>query len=112
MERSARRVNGFRSPLRRIEDLGQKKQNSEKSIHNLCGDLGTGFPVLSDISQGLKTTNNFAIHPIPDIWTTFVPAKMVQISEKSIKQKQKAIERKYWNKMVHISEKSIYPKSI
>ena len=32
------------------------------------------------------------------------------ISEKSIK--QKAIEPKYWNKMVHISKKFIYPKSI
>ena len=27
------------------------------------------------------------VHPIPDMWTTFVPAKMVHISEKSIKQK-------------------------
>ena len=27
------------------------------------------------------------LHPIPDIWTTYVPAKMVHISEKSIKQK-------------------------
>ena len=37
----------------------------------------------------------------------FVPAKIVHISEKSIK--QKAIKPKYWNKMVLISEKSIYP---
>ena len=27
------------------------------------------------------------VHPIPDIWTTFVPAKMVHISKKSIKAK-------------------------
>ena len=27
------------------------------------------------------------IHSVPDIWTTFVPAKMVHISKKSIKQK-------------------------
>ena len=51
--------------------------------------------------------------PIPDIWTTFVPAKMVHISEKSIKEKnllRKTFSKKPYNQK--ITRKSIYLKSI
>ena len=37
--------------------------------------------------SGYSFCANHYIHPIPDIWATFVQAKMVHISEKSIKQK-------------------------
>ena len=39
--------------------------------------------------------------PIPDIWTTFVPAKMVHISEKSITEKnllRKTFSKKPYNR--------------
>ena len=47
--------------------------------------LGQGWVFLPKWT--INPSKQTDIHPIPDIRTTFVPAKMVHISEKSIKQK-------------------------
>ena len=94
-----------------------KKNRTPRRAYIICAAIsGRVFPSYPTSAKDLKLLTtlqynpNFAIHPIPNIWTTFVPAKMVQISEKSIKAKNllgKTFSKKPYNRKItknHISE--------